>query len=173
MGPIISAHPDLVNNEEEYEVKKILDSRLFGRCKRLQYLVKWAGYPDSDNMWVDKDDVFTEDKVREFKISNPDARTHIRRLWKDGIPQFTLSPTSSSSSSSYFKPHILSMSNVGTPAHQSTPGVPGTRVPSPTTSEVAKAFRLMSLSPPPESSFEHAKAKDQCLHQYSLPIPYP
>jgi hypothetical protein len=29
-------------------------------------------------MWVDKDDVFTEDKVREFKDSNPKAETHIR-----------------------------------------------------------------------------------------------
>jgi hypothetical protein len=29
-------------------------------------------------MWVDKDDVFTDDKVREFKASNPDAVTHIR-----------------------------------------------------------------------------------------------
>jgi hypothetical protein len=29
-------------------------------------------------MWVDKDDVFAEDKVREFKASNPDAETHIR-----------------------------------------------------------------------------------------------
>ena len=46
--------PDLVDNAEEYEVEKILDSRLFGRRWRLQYLVKWKGYPDSDNMWVDK-----------------------------------------------------------------------------------------------------------------------
>jgi hypothetical protein len=29
-------------------------------------------------MWVDKDDVFAEDKVREFKASNPGAETHIR-----------------------------------------------------------------------------------------------
>ena len=114
--------PDLVDNEE-YEVEKILDSRLFGRRKRLQYLVKWAGYPDSDNMWVDKDDVFAEDKVPEFRDSNPDARMHIRRLWKDGIPQFTLSPSPSSSSSSYFEPHIHSMSHGSTPVRRSTPGV--------------------------------------------------
>jgi hypothetical protein len=44
----------------------------------LQYLVKWEGYPDADNMWVDKDDVFADDKVREFKNSNPNAATHIR-----------------------------------------------------------------------------------------------
>jgi hypothetical protein len=70
--------PELIDGEEEYSVEKILDSRQFGRRRRLQYLVKWEGYPDSDNMWVDKDDVFAEDKVREFKASNPEAETHIR-----------------------------------------------------------------------------------------------
>jgi hypothetical protein len=70
--------PELVDGEEEYSVEKILDSRHFGRRRRLQYLVKWEGYPDAENMWVDKDDVFADDKVREFKASNPDASTHIR-----------------------------------------------------------------------------------------------
>jgi hypothetical protein len=70
--------PELIDGEEEYAVEKILDSRHFGRRRRLQYLVKWEGYPDAENMWVDKDDVFADDKVREFKTSNPDAATHIR-----------------------------------------------------------------------------------------------
>jgi hypothetical protein len=69
---------ELIDGEEEYSVKKILDSQHFGRRWQLQYLVKWEGYPDSDNMWVDKDDVFADDKVREFKLSNPNAATHIR-----------------------------------------------------------------------------------------------
>jgi hypothetical protein len=70
--------PELIDGEEEYTVEKILDSRHFGRRRCLQYLVKWEGYPDVDNMWVDKDDVFADDKVREFKASNPDSATHIR-----------------------------------------------------------------------------------------------
>jgi hypothetical protein len=70
--------PELIDGEEEYSVEKILDSRHFGRRRRLQYLVKWEGYPDAENMWVDKDDMFADDKVREFKASNPDAATHIR-----------------------------------------------------------------------------------------------
>jgi hypothetical protein len=70
--------PELIDGEEEYSVEKILDSQHFGRRRCLQYLVKWEGYPDADNMWVDKDDVFADDKVREFKTSNPDAATHIR-----------------------------------------------------------------------------------------------
>jgi hypothetical protein len=70
--------PELINREEKYSIEKILDSWHFGRRQRLQYLVKWEGYPDTDNMWADKDDVFADDKVREFKASNPDAATHIR-----------------------------------------------------------------------------------------------
>jgi hypothetical protein len=72
--------PDLVDGEEEYSVEKILDSQKFSRRRHLQYLVKWEGYPDLDNMWVDKDDIFADDKVQEFKASNPAKETHIRSL---------------------------------------------------------------------------------------------
>jgi hypothetical protein len=95
--------PELVDGEEEYSVEKILDSRHFGRRRRLQYLVKWEGYPDAENMWVDKDDVFADDKVREFKASNPDASTHIRRA------SFAKSPHSPlPSRSHYLYQHALS-----------------------------------------------------------------
>jgi hypothetical protein len=83
--------PELIDGEEEYSVEKILDSRHFGRRRRLQYLVKWEGYPDAENMWVDKDDVFADDKVREFKASNPDSATHIRSTFVAKSPH---SPTS-------------------------------------------------------------------------------
>jgi hypothetical protein len=72
--------PDLVEGEEEYEVETVLASRRFGRGKKLQYLVKWKGYPDSDNQWINKEDVFADDAIREFKNSNPDQETHIRRV---------------------------------------------------------------------------------------------
>jgi hypothetical protein len=86
--------PELIDGEEEYSVEKILDSRHFGRRRRLQYLVKWEGYPDAENMWVDKDDVFADDKVWEFKASNPDAVTHIRRASSAKSPHSPL-PTRS------------------------------------------------------------------------------
>jgi hypothetical protein len=95
--------PELIDGEEEYSVEKILDSRHFGRRRRLQYLVKWEGYPDAENTWVDKDDVFADDKVREFKASNPDAATHIRGT------SFTKSPhPSSPTRSQYLYQHALS-----------------------------------------------------------------
>jgi hypothetical protein len=95
--------PELIDGEEEYSVEKILDSRHFGRRRRLQYLVKWEGYPDTENMWVNKDDVFADDKVREFKASNPDAATHIRGT------SFAKSPHSSlPTRSQYLYHHALS-----------------------------------------------------------------
>src|SRR6266403_1360160 len=41
--------PDLIEGEEEFEVERIIAHRTFGRSKRLQYLIKWRGYPESDN----------------------------------------------------------------------------------------------------------------------------
>ena len=120
--------PDLVSGEEEYEVEKILDSRLFGRRRRLQYLVKWKGYPDSDNMWVDKDDVFAEDKVREFKVSNPGARTHIRKLQTQG--EFPHSP-----------PHSLITPHIPRPSCL-TPRLPSNPSPSPLEDKLLPPRRL-------------------------------
>ncbi len=71
--------PDLVDNEEEYEIEKVLNVRHFGKRRKKQYLVKWKGYPDSDNEWVDKKDVHAPDAIREFENRNPATNTHIRR----------------------------------------------------------------------------------------------
>ena len=69
---------DLVNGEEEYEIEAVLDSRRFGRGRKLQYLVKWKGYPDSDNQWVNKEDLFADDDLRDFKCSHPNREVHIK-----------------------------------------------------------------------------------------------
>ena len=72
--------PELIDGAEEYELEKILDSQKFGRGCKLQYLVKWKGYPDSENQWVDKDDVFADEALRRFKRLNPASQTHIRSV---------------------------------------------------------------------------------------------
>jgi len=71
--------PDLVDNEEEYKVEKILDSWQFSRGQKKQYLIKWKGYPDSDNEWVDKRDIHAPEAIREFENQSPATKTHIRR----------------------------------------------------------------------------------------------
>ena len=59
--------PDLVEGEEEYEVEHIVDSRHHSRRKTLQYLIKWKGYPDSDNEWVSHKDMHAPDAIREYE----------------------------------------------------------------------------------------------------------
>ena len=49
------------------EVERIVDSRRHSRRKTLQYLVKWKGYPDSDNEWVNHKDMHAPDAIREYK----------------------------------------------------------------------------------------------------------
>jgi hypothetical protein len=48
-------------------------------------------------MWVDKDDMFADDKIREFKTSNPKSKTHIRNT----------SSAKSPHSSAHTLPHLL------------------------------------------------------------------
>src|SRR5215471_18002340 len=39
----------VVGQEDEYKVEEILDSCFYRR--KLQYLIKWKGYPHEDNTW--------------------------------------------------------------------------------------------------------------------------
>jgi hypothetical protein len=71
--------PNLMEGVEEYEVERVLDSRRHGRGCKLQYLIAWKGYPDSDNQWVNWDDAEgAEEAIWEFKRSNPDCEVHIK-----------------------------------------------------------------------------------------------
>ena len=76
---------ELVDGEEEYEVEKILDSRHFGKRRKLQYLIKWKGYPDSENQWVDANDVFADKAVEEFQRSNPALPKHKQPMFCHGL----------------------------------------------------------------------------------------
>ena len=44
--------PALVDGEEEYEVERILDFKMFGRTPK--WLVLWKGYPLEDATWEPK-----------------------------------------------------------------------------------------------------------------------
>ncbi len=88
--------PDLVENQEEYKVEKILDSQQFGRRQKLQYLVKWNGYPDSDNEWVDKKDIHADNAIREFKNQNPTSNVHISQGHSSESPILSSPYTSAS-----------------------------------------------------------------------------
>jgi hypothetical protein len=58
--------PDLVDGEQEFKVEKILDAQQRGQGCKLHFLVKWKGYPMSDNLWEKAEDVHAEELVQEF-----------------------------------------------------------------------------------------------------------
>src|SRR6266403_1469975 len=64
--------PDLIEGEEEYEVEQIVAHRVFRRSKRLQYLIKWKGYPESDNSWEPADQVHAPDLVKHYHSAAKD-----------------------------------------------------------------------------------------------------
>jgi hypothetical protein len=71
-------------------VEKVLASRCFGRGHKLQYLIKWKGYPDSDNQWVAAEDVFADDAIRNFENLDSDPGEHIRRVQVDDSPHLPI-----------------------------------------------------------------------------------
>ena len=67
-GPnFIEPPPDLIDGEEEYEVEAILDSRKWGRGHKQQYLIKWKGYSEAENQWVDAKDVHADQLLDQFQ----------------------------------------------------------------------------------------------------------
>jgi len=63
--------PDLIEDEEEYEVEAIINHRRHGHRRQLQYLIKWKGYPSSDNTWEAAEDVHVEDLVKGYHRRHP------------------------------------------------------------------------------------------------------
>src|SRR5712671_5016691 len=63
--------PDLIEDQEEYEVEAIVNHRHYGRQHRLQYLIKWKGYPSSDNTWEPEENVHAEDSVKRYHQRHP------------------------------------------------------------------------------------------------------
>src|SRR5713226_3249477 len=72
-GPNFTWPPlELINGDAHYEVKKVLDLQFF--CNRLQYLIKWVGYPDSENLWLATSELSSApDLVSSFHLSHPTA----------------------------------------------------------------------------------------------------
>lgn len=49
----------VVKTDDVYKIEKVLKKRKKGR--RVQYLVKWLGYPETFNSWIFKDDLIKRD----------------------------------------------------------------------------------------------------------------
>ena len=72
--------PDLIGREEEYEVEAILNHRRHGRSRMLQYLIKWQGYPHSDNTWEPADQVHALDLTKSYHRQHPETQDKRSRV---------------------------------------------------------------------------------------------
>jgi hypothetical protein len=74
-GPNFSRPPpDLISGEEEFEVESILNHRRHGRSRTLQYLIKWKGYPHSDNTWEPASQVHAPELTKAYHRKHPNSR---------------------------------------------------------------------------------------------------
>jgi hypothetical protein len=67
--------PDIVEGEEEhYEVEAVLQSCPTPNKKGIQYLIKWKGYPSSENSWLAASQMkHAADLVKQFHSQFPKA----------------------------------------------------------------------------------------------------
>jgi Chromo (CHRromatin Organisation MOdifier) domain len=99
-GPNFTKPPPELIEEHEYEVEQVLASRLYGRWKKLQYLICWKGYSHAHDSWVSADDVHAPDLTQAFHCGNPRVlgpAAYIRTLGVVVTPQLMSSclPTNS------------------------------------------------------------------------------
>ena len=60
--------PIIINNEEEYEVEQILDKRT--HYGKIQYLIKWKGYPLSEASWEPEENLNCPKLLKKFNKNN-------------------------------------------------------------------------------------------------------
>ena len=97
-----------MGGEEQYKVEQVLDECIYGCWKKKQYLVKWKGYPNSDNQWLDaKDMENAQELLAEFHNSNSELSSHIKRTFKCVSNLYPLSTLPSSSTSKHMSDATL------------------------------------------------------------------
>ncbi len=57
---------DLIEGEQEFKVEKILDAQPRGRGHKMHFLVKWKGYPTSDNSWEPRENLHADRLIAEY-----------------------------------------------------------------------------------------------------------
>src|SRR5713101_2397587 len=64
--------PDLINRDAHYRVEKVLDSHFYHN--QLQYLIKWTGYPNSENLQLPTSELSSApDLISSFHLTHPPA----------------------------------------------------------------------------------------------------
>ena len=96
--------PELINDEPEWEVEAILDSRRFGRKKMLQFRIRWKGYSVAHDSWEPADNVHAPELIKEYyKDKGKTAVKNITLPPPARIRTMEITPTSAASTPSYLR----------------------------------------------------------------------
>jgi len=63
--------PELVEEDPEYKVKAIINHHFYSQGRQLQYLIKWKGYPHSNNTWEPVSNLHTNDLLSAYHCKHP------------------------------------------------------------------------------------------------------
>lgn len=63
--------------EEEFTVEKILDKRV--RASKVEYLIKWEGYPDTENTWEPQENLDCPDIISAYEEKSAKKKEEKKR----------------------------------------------------------------------------------------------
>src|SRR5712672_2740680 len=89
--------PDLIDEDPEYEVETIINHCFFGQRRRLQYLIKWKGYPHSDNTWEPSENLHADGLVKAYHRKHPLEHKSQRKVRARTLSNWTPQSTHSTS----------------------------------------------------------------------------
>jgi Chromo (CHRromatin Organisation MOdifier) domain len=157
-----------VGGEEQYKVERIVNHRHHGRNKKLQYLVKWKQYPESDNTWELAKDVHAPALTKAYHRHSPLSSIKARALqWNKICPSWSRNPHKSPSS-----PTLLALPPIAPVLSQSISSTSSQNSPSDISSTSSQTSSLKAISSNTLASAETTVAystPEQCLEHLRPP----
>ncbi len=83
--------PPVVPKDNQFRVDSLLERRKNPKTHRVEYLVHWAGYPDSYNTWEPKENIHAS-LTREFDNAKPAVHflpVDTEVIYIDGFPVYS------------------------------------------------------------------------------------